>query len=336
MHITSPLYWMTALLAPGFAQVNLGTAASHGALAESGITNTGPTVVNGNIGSTGSSIIGFPPGVVVGTSETATAAVIQARADALTAYNTAQGLSGGIDSTANSELGGQTLQAGVYSYTSGASLTGILTLDAAGNSAATWVFQIASTLIAGSASSVVLINGASACNVYWAVGSSATIGSTSAFVGNILASASISLVTGATNQGGLYAGAAITLDDNVVSAGTCTPIISTSSESLSPTTSTSSTSVSSTSVPITTSTPSTSSSTSSVSVPTTPATSSSANTSSTSSTTKTIKTTTLNSTTSPGYGYTTSKSTSSSKKSSSTSKVSVPTHGYGYGKRIVF
>ncbi|KAA8576342.1 hypothetical protein EYC84_006476 [Monilinia fructicola] len=317
MHITSPLYWMTALLAPGLAQVNLGTAASYGALAESGITNTGPTVVNGNIG----------------TSETATAAVIQARADALTAYNTAQGLSGGIDSTANSELGGQTLQAGVYSYTSGVSLTGILTLDGAGNSAATWVFQIASTLIASSASSVVLINGASACNIYWAVGSSATIGSTSAFVGNILASASISLITGATNQGGLYAGAAITLDDNVVSTGACSPGTSTSSESLSPTTSTSSTSVGSTSVSITTSTLSTSASSSSASVPTTPATSSSAKTSSTSSTSKT---TNLNTTTSPGYGYTTSTSTSSSKKASSTSKVTLPTYGYGYGKRIVF
>jgi hypothetical protein len=122
------------------------------------------------VGTTGAEIIGFPPGLATGTIETATNGVAQARADALTAYNTAQGLTGGIDSTANSELGGQTLQAGIYSYTSGVSLTGILTLDGAGNSAATWVFQISSTLITGSASAVVLINGASACNIYWAVG----------------------------------------------------------------------------------------------------------------------------------------------------------------------
>ncbi|PQE06246.1 outer membrane autotransporter barrel protein [Rutstroemia sp. NJR-2017a BBW] len=229
MQITSHLFWLTALVAPGLTQVNLGTAAPYGALAESGVTNTGPTVVNGDVGTTGAEIIGFPPGLATGTLETATNGVAQARADALTAYNTAQGLTGGIDSTANSELGGQTLQAGIYSYTSGVSLTGILTLDGAGNSDATWVFQISSTLITGSASAVVLINGASACNIYWAVGSSATIGSTSAFVGNILSSASISLTTGATVQGGLYAGAAVTLDDNVVSPGSCSPIVTTSS-----------------------------------------------------------------------------------------------------------
>lgn len=137
---------------------------------------------------------------------TGTAPVDQARADGLDAFNAAMNIPGGIDSTANSELGGLTLQAGVYRYTSGVSLTGILTLDGGGNADASWVFQITSTLITASASSIVLTNGASACNVYWAVGSSATLGAASEFVGNILAESSISLTTGATVNGGLYAG----------------------------------------------------------------------------------------------------------------------------------
>ncbi|QSZ28708.1 hypothetical protein DSL72_003208 [Monilinia vaccinii-corymbosi] len=341
MHIASLLFWFAALVTPGLTQINLGIAVSYGALAESGITNTGSTTINGNVGTTGSSIIGFHPGDVVGTSEAATDTVVRARADALAAYNIAQGLHGGIESTANSELGGQTLPAGIYRYTSGASITGILTLDAAGNSAATWVFQIASTLIADSASSVVLINGASECNVYWAVGSSATLGSTSAFSGNILASASITLKTGAKVQGGLYAGAAITLDTNSITVdGTgCSPHVSISSTSLSPTTFTSSTSSGSKDIPITPpSTLSTLTSSSSISVPSISVISTDTCTDtysipSTSTTTppKTTLTTAASiTTTNPGSSYTTSTTTRECEEL-------VPIYGYWHwhGKHIV-
>ncbi|ESZ99258.1 outer membrane autotransporter barrel [Sclerotinia borealis F-4128] len=233
MHITSPLLWVAALVTPGLSQITLGTAAPYGALAETGITNAGLTVITGNIGTTGASINGFPPGIATGTTKAATPDVFQARADAHTAYTTANGLTGGIDSTDSSELGGRILTAGIYKYTSGVSLHGVLTLDGAGRSDGTWVFQIGSTLVTGALASVNLINGASACNIFWAVGSSATIGLKSAFAGNILAFASINLALGASNNGGLHAGAAVTLSSNRIAAPTCISLGSRATASLS-------------------------------------------------------------------------------------------------------
>ena len=121
------------------------------------------------------------------------------------------------------DLGGLTLTPGVYCFSSSAQLTGTLTLNALGNPGAVWVFQIGSTLTTASGSSVVFINGGQPCGAFWQVGSSATLGTTTTFSGNILALASITLNTGATSAGGLFARTgAVTLDTNVVSVvGSC-------------------------------------------------------------------------------------------------------------------
>jgi hypothetical protein len=121
------------------------------------------------------------------------------------------------------DLGGLTLTKGVYNFASSGQLTGTLTLDAQGSSNAEFVFQFGSTITTAVSSSIVLINGAQACNVYWQVGTSATIGTTTTFVGNILASQSVTLNHGVRMVGGIYAlKAAITLDgDNVAAQGDC-------------------------------------------------------------------------------------------------------------------
>jgi hypothetical protein len=186
------------------------------------ITNSGGSNINGNIGlSPGSDIVGFPPGLFTGVSYVADAVAVTAAADALTAYNVAAGLAltqsfNGVD------LGGKTLSAGVYKFSTSASLNGALTLT--GSSTDQFIFKIGTTLIAGAVSpaSVVMAGGAQACNVFWQVGSSATLESGTTFGGNILALQSISLNTGASNAGGLYAlNGAVTLLSNNINAG-CT------------------------------------------------------------------------------------------------------------------
>lgn len=164
------------------------------------------------MGTTGKSIIGFPPGIVNGTTGTNTAAVTQARADAVSAYTTAQGLAS--TETLPQIIGGQTLVPGVYHFTRTATLTGILTLSGAG----TYVFQIANTFATSAASEVVLTNGAEASDVIWAVGATAGLGAGSTFVGHVIAEAGITVGAGTSVVGGLYAGAAITLDDNNITA----------------------------------------------------------------------------------------------------------------------
>jgi hypothetical protein len=205
------------------APVNLGTTASYAVLAGTTVTNTGPTVVSGNLGlSPGSSVTGFPPGVVVGgVQNVANAQAVQAQSDLVTAYNDAAGRTPATTILGDS-LGGLTLVAGLYS--GGAlDLTGTLTLDAQGDTGAVFIFQAASTLITASASTVSLINGASPCNVFWKVGSSATLGTTTTFKGTILALTSIGLNTGATVDGRLLArNGAVTLDDNIINSSNCT------------------------------------------------------------------------------------------------------------------
>jgi hypothetical protein len=191
----------------------LGSAVNFAAVAATTITNTGNTVVNGDIGvSPGTAITGFPPGTVVGGpthihSNDGPAA--SAHADAHTAFVQASGES--CDFTLSiGDLGGQTLLPGVYCFTSsGIGLTGTLTLNAGGNPTAAWLFKIGTTLTTASNSAVVLVGGATPCNnnnITWEVGSSATLGSGTSFVGNILASASITLNTSARSSGSLYAG----------------------------------------------------------------------------------------------------------------------------------
>ena len=170
---------------------------------------------------------GFPPGTVSnGAIHTADVVAGQAQAAVTTAYVDAAGRSS--SGTVSADLGGQTLVPGVYA--GGAlALNGTLTLNAQGNPSAVFVFQGASTLITGSTSRVALIGGATACNVFWEVGTSATLGTNSVFVGTVLALTSVSATTGASITGRLLArNGAVTLDSNVVTAPVCAAVTPTS------------------------------------------------------------------------------------------------------------
>ncbi|MCY7300595.1 MAG: DUF3494 domain-containing protein [Ilumatobacteraceae bacterium] len=202
--------------------VGLGTSASFAILAGQTVTNTGPSVISGDLGlSPGSAVTGFPPGTVNnGTTHVANAVALQAQADVTTAYNDAAGRS--PTATVTADLGGQTLLPGVYTGAT-LGLTGTLTLDAQGDPNAVFVFKTASTLITASTSTVAMINGGSPCNVFWQVTSSATLGTNSAFVGTVLALTSISAATGATVTGRLLArNGAVTLDTNTINGASCT------------------------------------------------------------------------------------------------------------------
>jgi hypothetical protein len=206
----------------------LGVASTFAVLGASTVTNTGPTVVTGDLGvSPGTAISGFPPGAVTGTVHIADGTSTQAQADIGTAY----GFLAGQDCDTNltgQNLGGLTLAPGVYCFDSSAQLTGVLRLDAQGSPTAQWLFQVTSSLTTASDAAVVLVNaGAGAeCsnNVNWQIGSSATVGSGSIFLGNILANTSITMATGANSTGSLYAHTgAVTMDSNEVS--TCSGVV---------------------------------------------------------------------------------------------------------------
>ena len=204
--------------------VNLGTAGNFAVLGGQTVTNTGPSVISGNVGvSPGSAVTGFPPGTVNnGTIHTADAVASQAQIDLTTAYNAVAGEAVTSDLTGQ-DLGGLTLTPGVYHFSSSAQLTGVLTLNAEGNPNAEFDFQIGSTLTTASNSSVVMINGGIPCDVVWQVGSSATLGTTTAFEGHILALTSITVQTGASVQGSVLAqNGSVTLDDNVINNLNCT------------------------------------------------------------------------------------------------------------------
>jgi uncharacterized membrane protein len=204
--------------------VNLGTAGNFAVLSGQTITNTDPSVISGNVGlSPGTAVTGFPPGTVNnGTIHTADAVASQAQIDLTTAYNAVAGEAVTSDLTGQN-LGGLTLTPGVYHFSSSAQLTGVLTLNAEGNPDAEFDFQIGSTLTTASNSSVVMINGGIPCDVVWQVGSSATLGTTTAFEGHILALTSITVQTGASVQGSVLArNGSVTLDDNVINNLNCT------------------------------------------------------------------------------------------------------------------
>jgi hypothetical protein len=204
--------------------INLGTAGSFAVLGGSTVTNTGLTAIQGNLGlSPGTSITGFPPGTVsAGIIDNDDAAATQAQTDLTVAYLAAAALPCGTSLTGQ-DLGGLTLTPGVYCFASSAQLTGKLTLNAEGNANSTFVFQIGSTLTTASGSSVVFTNDGQGSDLFWQVGSSATLGTTTAFTGNILAQASITLNTGATIDCGsaLAQTGAVTLDTNSVDLDDC-------------------------------------------------------------------------------------------------------------------
>jgi hypothetical protein len=209
--------------------VPLGTAASFSVLAGSGITNTGPTTVSGDIGTFPTTTIpGLASMTVLGANHAGDAVTQQAKADLVPAYNVAaaEGPAGAIAA----DLGGRTLTPGVYSAPSALGLTGTVTLDAGGDPNALFVFKVGSAFTSASGSSVALINGAQACNVYWQIGSSATLGTGSSFRGTILALTSITVTTGVTVDGRLLArNGAVTLDTDTITRSACnsTPTTST-------------------------------------------------------------------------------------------------------------
>jgi hypothetical protein len=181
--------------------IDLGDADDFAILAGSTITNVGTTVINGDLGlSPGTSVTGFPPGVVNGEQHITDAAAAQAKISLSDAYDDAES-QGPATTIAGGTLGGLTLVPGVYNSAAAIGLTGTLTLDADGDPDAVWIFQAGTTLTTAANSSVVLINGAQACNVYWQIGTSATLGADTDFKGNILALASATLITGAEVEG---------------------------------------------------------------------------------------------------------------------------------------
>ena len=202
------------------APIGLGTATPFAVLAGSGITNTGATGITGDVGlSPGSSITGFSTAVLSGTQYVDDPTAVQAKLDLTTAYNDAAS----APSTSNltgQDLGAMNLSPGVYTFSSSAQLTGALTLSGNG----VFIFQIASTLTTGSGATVLLANGAQACNVFWQVGSSATLGTATQLVGTVMALTSISLDTGANILDGraLAQDGAVTLQANQITApSTC-------------------------------------------------------------------------------------------------------------------
>jgi hypothetical protein len=217
--------------------VPLGSAGSYAVLAGSTVTNTGPSVITGNIGlSPGTAVTGFPPGIVNGTIHAADAVALQAKSDLKIGYNVAA--SEQPPHPVSGDLGGQTLTRGIYNSATSLGLTGALTLDGQGDPDSVWVFQAGSTLTTATASRVDLINGASACNVYWQIGSSATLGTASTFRGSILALHSITVTTGATIRGRVLArNGAVTLDTDTISTPNCaaTPLPTTSAPTSGPT-----------------------------------------------------------------------------------------------------
>ncbi len=200
--------------------VDLNSASPFTVLAGSGITVASATTIAGDIGTfPTATITGFEYVTLNGTNHAGDAITQAAKIDLLSAYNDAAGRTPTTTYGPIFDLGGLTLQSGVYNDPSSFGLTGILTLDAMGDPNAVWIFQAGSTLITASNSVVNLVGGAQASNVFWQVGSSATLGADTDFSGSILASESITLNSGAMIDGGLYAlNGAVTLDGNSLAA----------------------------------------------------------------------------------------------------------------------
>jgi hypothetical protein len=203
--------------------VGLGTATPFAVLAGTRVTNTGPSVISGDLGvSPGSAVTGFPPGRVInGTQHVADAVARQAQSGLTAGYLDAAGRTPAT--TVSKDLGGQTLAPGVYKAATAMSLTGTVTLK--GGPSAVFIFQAGSTLITASGSTVHLTGGAQACNVFWQVGSSATLGTHTTFAGSILALTSVAVQTGTTVAGRVLArNGAVTLDNNKITRPHCVTV----------------------------------------------------------------------------------------------------------------
>ncbi len=200
--------------------INLGAASTYAVLAGSTVTNGGPTIINGDLGvSPGTSVVGFPPGKVNGAIHSGDAAAAKAKSDLLIGQLELAGLLGAA--TLPGDLSGLTFTPGLYKNSTSVMLSaGHVTLDAQGDSNAVFVFQMGSTLTTSPGTQVVLAGGAKAANIYWSVGSSATLGVGSIFKGIILAEVSITVNSNVVHDGTLLTKTgAVTLQSNVVTRG---------------------------------------------------------------------------------------------------------------------
>jgi type VI secretion system secreted protein VgrG len=198
---------------------SLGAAASFAVLGASTVTCTGPSAVTGDVGvSPGTGITGFnPPCTITGTIHAGDAAAAQAHADLGIAYGALAGAACEHNLTGQ-DLGGQTLAPGVYCFDTTVGVTGALTLDGGGDSTAVWIFQVGTAITTATNASVVMAGSGTPGNVFWQVGSSATIGTATAFQGNLVAYATVTLVSGSSIVGrALALNAAVTLDNNSIS-----------------------------------------------------------------------------------------------------------------------
>lgn len=201
------------------ATVPMAGASGLAILAGSAVTNTGATVIPGDLGlSPGTSVGGFPPGILNDTQHINDVIANQAKLDLTAAYNNAAGRTATDMVTLSGNLGGLTLTPGLYKSTSSLAISsGDLTFDAKGNSSAIFIIQIASTLTTTSGRKVILRGGALASNIFWQVGTSATFGTTSVFKGTVMAMQSISFNTGATLDGkALARNGAVTMSGNTI------------------------------------------------------------------------------------------------------------------------
>ncbi|PPG42337.1 ice-binding family protein [Pseudoclavibacter sp. RFBA6] len=237
--VLAVLAFVPALLQANSAQaigtaVDLGTASSFSVLGGASVSNTGDSILSGDLGvAPGSAISGFPPGIVLGETRPLEDAAA-AQSDAAIAYNALT--SQASDAPIAADLGGQTLVAGVYKADTSAGLTGTVTLDAEGDPNAVFIFQIGSTLTTAPNSTVALVNGAQACNVFWQVGSSATLDTDTTFVGTIIALASVTVNTDSTIAGRAIArSGSVTLDDNTFTPALCAPPTETEQPTVPPT-----------------------------------------------------------------------------------------------------
>jgi hypothetical protein len=218
---------MVALSAPAGAaayenSVGLGTAGAYSVLAGTTATDTGSSVLSGDLGvSPGTALTGFAPGHVGGATNAGNAAAAQAESDLTTAYLDAAGRTP-TGTNLGAALVSSTLLPGVYNASSSLGVSGAVTLDGQGDPNAVFVFQIGDALLTASSTSIVLTGAAQACNVFWQVGSSATLGTTNTFVGTIMALTSITVTTGTTVAGrALARNGAVTLDDDVFTNSNC-------------------------------------------------------------------------------------------------------------------
>lgn len=198
------------------------TARTYGVCAATTITSTGATVVNGHIGvDPGSAITGFPPGVAT-SLQINTASAIACKSDIGTTYGTCVGLTPTAIKS-GVPLGGTTLTAGIYKYAATAALNGILTLNGGGSATSQFIFQIGTGFAIAPNSQIVLTNGAKACNVFFCVGSSASVGANSQVKGSIIAYTGVTVEDGVTDVGGFYAqnGAVTLIRDSITKPGTC-------------------------------------------------------------------------------------------------------------------